>query len=274
MNDKHLSEFLVEDSLQDKYAMDFGDEAFSERMLYEHLSQEHDFASRNRAEIGTQVEFIYNQYLNANSHVLDLACGPGLYLSKLAKYGVRSRGYDISPAAIRYAQKNASVLEEYVHCDLNQFECSEKFDLVLMLFGIANNIVDLKTLLKKVKNNLKPQGKILLEFMSVQFMKQLADDDGRWEYFPQGGLLSSKPHYKLCKRIWQNDEKVLIDRNMVIEMTGKSNIYEGYFKGYDIEDINCLLTELGFASARLVGQDLPRGELTSHFFFVESSLLV
>lgn len=61
---------------------------FSKRMLDEHLSQEHDAASRRLSKIGEQVDWIHSELLGGHStRVLDLCCGPGLYTSRLAALG-------------------------------------------------------------------------------------------------------------------------------------------------------------------------------------------
>ena len=62
--------------------------AFSERMLSEHLSQQHDRASRRASVIDAHIGFIRNQVSVLDPvRVLDLACGPGLYLHRLARCG-------------------------------------------------------------------------------------------------------------------------------------------------------------------------------------------
>lgn len=50
--------------------------AFSQRMLENHLSQEHDWASRRLAVIEQQVAWLAGQ-LPAGARILDLGCGPG-----------------------------------------------------------------------------------------------------------------------------------------------------------------------------------------------------
>ena len=60
---------------------------FSERMLREHLSQDHDLASRRSAKIDAQVEWLSQEILPDRASVLDLGCGPGLYTSRLASLG-------------------------------------------------------------------------------------------------------------------------------------------------------------------------------------------
>ena len=59
---------------------------FSRRMLREHLSQEHDAASRRFATIDRHVDWIHRSVLTGSpSRLLDLGCGPGLYSSRLAR---------------------------------------------------------------------------------------------------------------------------------------------------------------------------------------------
>ena len=85
------------------------DPDFSERMLAEHLSQEHDLASRRSETIDQHVEWIFSSVLGSRpARLLDLACGPGLYAYRLARQGCEYVGIDFSPASIRHARKFAS----------------------------------------------------------------------------------------------------------------------------------------------------------------------
>jgi len=86
----------------------WNDPDFSRRMLNEHLSQEHDAASRRFETIDNHVKWIHGQVLKANpTRVLDLGCGPGLYTNRLAKLGHHCVGIDFSPASIACAREQA-----------------------------------------------------------------------------------------------------------------------------------------------------------------------
>ena len=115
------------------------DPAFSERMLVEHLSQQHDLASRRASSIDAHIHFIERQLRGLdNAHILDLGCGPGLYLHRLARLGHRGHGIDFSPAAIDYARGVAAREELDCHfeqADLRHANFGEGFDLVLLLYG-------------------------------------------------------------------------------------------------------------------------------------------
>jgi 2-polyprenyl-3-methyl-5-hydroxy-6-metoxy-1,4-benzoquinol methylase len=79
-------------------------------MLHEHLSQDHDAASRRGATIDRQVAWIHGALLLAGTptRVLDLGCGPGLYAERLAALGHRCVGVDVSPASIAFARARAA----------------------------------------------------------------------------------------------------------------------------------------------------------------------
>jgi SAM-dependent methyltransferase len=82
---------------------------FSRRMLAQHLSQEHDGASRRQELIDRHVHLITGAALGqAHSLVLDLGCGPGFYSHRLAAMGHDCFGIDFAPAAIEYARQEAA----------------------------------------------------------------------------------------------------------------------------------------------------------------------
>jgi len=59
-------------------------------MLAEHLDQRHDLASRRMAVIDVQAQWLA-ALVAPGSRVLDLGCGPGLHLERLAA-GLRIEG--------------------------------------------------------------------------------------------------------------------------------------------------------------------------------------
>jgi SAM-dependent methyltransferase len=271
MNTEILKDFLPA-TRGSHYLMDFGDRAFSQRMLKEHLNQGSEFASRTASEIDRQVSFLFDKYLTQEDKLLDLGCGPGLYTSRFAQKGVTTLGLDVSPAAIEYAKEHATSKETYQQIDLDKFHSTEQFDLVLLLFGIANNLERLEELLNKLKHNLKPGGKLVFELMNLEFMKSLEQGNGTWVFHPEGGLLSEKPHYQLCRRVWLEEQKTLIDRNMVITDSAQTSMHEGVFFGFELDDFSQLIRKAGYKEASIICHQLVKGELTKHFFMVETEL--
>jgi 2-polyprenyl-3-methyl-5-hydroxy-6-metoxy-1,4-benzoquinol methylase len=84
----------------------WNDEQFSRRMLGEHLSQEHDLASRRSSIIDQHVDWIHRCVLSGRpTRILDLGCGPGLYASRLSRLGHRCVGIDFSPSSTAHARE-------------------------------------------------------------------------------------------------------------------------------------------------------------------------
>src|SRR4051794_4182545 len=90
------------------YKIPWHDPEFSSRMMAEHLTQEHDMASRRFEWIDRQVDWIHRKLLAGRSaNILDLGCGPGFYSHRLAVLGHRCRGIDFGPASIEYARQHS-----------------------------------------------------------------------------------------------------------------------------------------------------------------------
>jgi 2-polyprenyl-3-methyl-5-hydroxy-6-metoxy-1,4-benzoquinol methylase len=133
----------------------WSDPDFSERMLKEHLSQDHDAASRRGEIIDQHVAWIHSEVLSgASSKALDLGCGPGLYTSRLAKLGHECVGIDYSPASVAYAAEHARGEDlrcEYRQEDIREAEYGESFGLVMLINGELNVFApeDAKGILRK-----------------------------------------------------------------------------------------------------------------------------
>lgn len=72
--------------------------AFSQRMLANHLSQDHDWASRRQEVIERQVNWIAS-LLPPGARILDLGCGPGFYTHRLAERGFLTDISELGPPA-------------------------------------------------------------------------------------------------------------------------------------------------------------------------------
>ena len=118
------------------------DPAFSRRMLKEHLSQDHDAASRRSDKIDKQVQWIHREFLSSRSaRILDLACGPGLYTNRLAKLGHECVGIDYSPASIAYATEHAKqngLACTYCQQDIREADYGHGCDLAMLIYGELN----------------------------------------------------------------------------------------------------------------------------------------
>jgi 2-polyprenyl-3-methyl-5-hydroxy-6-metoxy-1,4-benzoquinol methylase len=170
-------------------------------MLNEHLSQEHDAASRRFKIIDKHVEWIHNQVLNRKpTRILDLGCGPGLYTNRLARLGHRCVGIDFSPASIAYAREQAEGADlecKYSQQDIRTAAYGEEYGLVMSIFGEFNvfHQDEAKGILARAFGALLPGGYLLLEPHTFETVVELGQQPSSW-YSSEKGLFSEQPH--LC----------------------------------------------------------------------------
>lgn len=226
---------------------------FSERMLAEHLSQEHDAASRRSKLIDLQVQWIHTRLLAGRpSSVLDLGCGPGLYSSQLAQLGHVCVGIDYSPASIRYARQTAA--REQLACTYHQADLreadfgQERFDLAMLIYGEFNIFrpSHARELLQKSRQALKPGGILLLEPHTFQSIENHGNQLPVW-YISQSGLFSQNPHLTFSECFWDAVKRTATVRYYVLGLQDcQLTRYAQTFQAYEREDYEDLLLEQGF----------------------------
>ncbi|MGS9064479.1 class I SAM-dependent methyltransferase, partial [Salmonella enterica subsp. enterica serovar Infantis] len=74
--------------------------------LENHLSQDHDWASRRLTVIEQQVTWMTRQ-LPAGARILDLGCGPGFYTRLLSERVFHCTDVQFSPATITRPRQQA-----------------------------------------------------------------------------------------------------------------------------------------------------------------------
>ena len=231
--------------------------AFSARMLNEHLSQEHDAASRRFAVIDTHVAWIHRQVLDGKSaRVLDLGCGPGFYAHRLARMGHTCVGIDFSPASIAYAKaqaESAGLLLTYIEGDVRAVDYGTGYDLVMFIFGEFNvfSSEDARSILQKAHQALKLGGWLLLEphtFAAVESVGKVANS---W-YTTSSGLFSNRAHFCLTENFWDAKRAVATERYFIIDaLTGDVTRYASSMQAYTDEQYRALLTACGYNNVQV-----------------------
>lgn len=229
--------------------------AFSQRMLENHLSQEHDWASRRLPVIERQIEWIVRQLAPAAS-VLDLGCGPGLYAQRLAQRGFHCTGIDFSPAAIRYArdQALASGLDiHYQQQDVRHYMPERQFDFIMMTFGELNvfSATEVQILLARCRQWLAPGGQLLLEVHTWDEVKRQGQASPQWERCPQG-LFLARPHLLLTEHAWDEAARTSSTRFWVIEEQGDVMRFGSQMTAWHDDEYRQLLLEAGFHRTEVV----------------------
>ncbi|WP_044733517.1 class I SAM-dependent methyltransferase [Shewanella algae] len=246
---KLISQHLPIRLLPNESKIPWNDADFSQRMLENHLSQEHDWASRKLAVIERQVDWLCSQ-LAPGAKVLDLGCGPGFYTQLLAKRGFCCTGVDFSPASIAYAQQQAQAAGldiDYQLLDVRSYRPTKKFDFIMMTFGELNvfSTADAKSLLKHCANWLTPNGKLLVEVHSFDEVKRQGQAEPSWQRHSQGLFLDA-PHLLLTEHAWDEALQTSSTLFWVIEENGKVTRFGSRMQAWQDEEYLQLLNECGF----------------------------
>jgi SAM-dependent methyltransferase len=231
----------------------WNDPDFSTRMLREHLSQNHDRASRRSGVIAEQVAWIHQAILGGRvSRVLDLGCGPGFYTSRLAALGHSCVGIDFSPASIEYAREIACKENstcEYLLSNLEDALPSGQHDAALLLFGELNTFPRpvAKDLLRRLASELLPGALVLLEVHTEEAVRSLGSEHPTWS--AQGSsVFSDHPHLILRECSWHEAEAASVERHFIFDAdSGEPSVMASTTQAYSSAGYSELLKEAGLA---------------------------
>ncbi len=236
----------------------WNDPDFSARMLKEHLSQEHDAASRRFSVIDQHVDWMHNGVLAGKpARILDLGCGPGFYTQRLAQLGHSCVGIDFSPASIAYAQAQAAANGwdcAYHLGDIRTAETGSGFGLVMNIYGELNvfHPDDVRTILRKAHAALNPGGMLLLEPHTFDAIKAIGKEAPAWSS-AESGLFSPKPHLYLEENYWDADSRTAMQRYFIIDAaTNEVTFHASTMQAYTNEEYIALLEECGFTDVEIL----------------------
>jgi SAM-dependent methyltransferase len=254
----NLTDLIKRESIARPWAegekIPWNDPDFSRRMLKEHLSQQHDAASRRSVKIKKHVDWINGTLLTQTpSHILDLGCGPGLYAARLATLGHAVVGIDFSPASIDYAIKHSPQNCSYTLSDIRKADFGTGFDLVMFIYGEFNVFkpADARQILNKAHAALKPGGQLLLEVSTFDGVEQMGNMPSTW-YSSKSGLFSDNPHLCLMETFWDEEQSIATQRFFIVDSkTSETTRYAFSTQAYDEDEFPALLEETGFGDVRV-----------------------
>lgn len=251
----------------------WNDPAFSRRMLREHLSQEHDAASRRFETIDRHVAWIHDFVLQDDaSAVLDLGCGPGLYTTRLAGLGHLCLGIDYAPAAIDYAREQAaegSLACRYQEADVRSADFGSDHDLAMMINGELNvfRLHEIRAILSKCYLALKPGGRFLAEVHTLAAVQSIGQRPAQWSA-NASGLFSDRPHLYLYESFWDDQQRVATERYFILDaVSGALTRYAASTQAFDESQYRDLLADAGFEASQII-PSLTGAEKGDDFYIV------
>ncbi len=216
------------------------DPHISTQMLEAHLNPSNDLASRRPETIDRSVQWLIGTLkLMPGDSVLDLGCGPGLYASRFARFGMNVTGVDYSRLSISYAQEFARdhQLEiEYRYQNYLELEDENCYDVVLLIYGdfCPLSPEQRQRLLQNIQRALKPNGHFVLDVTTPIHRKHKGVRNG-W-YLAESGFWKPGPHLVLEDGFAYSDESIYLDQAIVIEEDGKISVYRNWFQDYTQND--------------------------------------
>jgi len=234
----------------------WSDPDFSRRMLAEHFSQDHDAASRRKETIDAHAEWIHAELLAAQpSRVLDLGCGPGLYMERLARMGHTITGVDYSPASAAHARETAErdgLAVTVIQGDMRKTEFGGPFDLVMLISGELNVFrpEEARDIVRRAAEALVPGGRFLIEVSPHEGIQRRGSPGQRWYGMPSG-LWSDRPHVVLEESFWDEETETATSRWFIIDTaSGSVDRYAATWQAYTSDGYRELLSATGLTEVR------------------------
>lgn len=225
------------------------DEYVSLQMLKLHLNPEVESASRTKGTLEAESAFIIRETgLTAAKAVLDLGCGPGLYVGEFAKTGARVTGVDISKRSIEYANKNIKpAYANVVFMQMNYLDLDfrDLFDVVTLIFYdfCVLNPTEQKNLLMRINSALKMGGVLVFDVVSENFkvaestQVSISERDGFW---------SPKPYLEIANTYLYENPKTLGQQYTIISEEGSVEVTRLYTRLFNQKELTELLNQCGF----------------------------
>jgi len=247
---KIFKQCLAKPQLYEKSTKKFWDDPYiSAQMLNLHLNTEGDSASRKKATVEAEAAFIIRKTGITNGKVvLDLGCGPGLYVREFAKTGANVTGIDLSDRSISYANENIKPFFSNVDFKrMNYLDLAYEglFDIITLIFYdfCVLSPDEQKQLLERINRALKTGGILVFDVISENYKIQeathisISEGEGFW---------SPEPYIEIANTYVYEKPKILGQQYTVITEDGNIEVTRLYTRLFSQTELTELLNECGF----------------------------
>jgi len=241
------------------------DDHISKKLLEIHLNPELDSASRTPESINKTVEFISNACTESSMSILDLGCGPGFYLEKLAELGHKCTGVDFSKNSISYAKgqaKEKGLEINYLCQNYLELDFETQFDLIILIYTDLGVLFpdEREELLDKIHRALKPGGVFIFDLVNDKNI-DLKFQEQQTLVFKYGGFWKPVPYMELANGFHYPDEKVFLKQHTIIDEADRVNIYRFWTHYFTSEDVISLLSSRNFKLTECKENILPATDI-------------
>lgn len=241
------------------------DEHISRQLLKLHLDPEVDSASRSRLSIERTMDFILSFFDKNPMSVLDLGCGPGIYMEKLAALGHACTGIDFSRNSIDYARMQAEEKGldiRYIHQNYLEMDHREQFDLVILIYTDIGVLLPEERvhLLDRIHRALKPGGIFIFDVLNERNLDQKFQETQVLSH-QSGGFWKSTPYMELACGYHYPEHKVFLKQHSILDEEDQIRTYRFWTHYFSREDVIHLLSARGFAGIEHSDRVLPANDI-------------
>ncbi|MFJ6572305.1 class I SAM-dependent methyltransferase [Streptomyces sp. NPDC091292] len=196
----------------------------------------------------------------AGSRVLDLCCGPGLFLVPLAERGHQVTGVDLSPAmleAARAACDRAGTSVRLVRADMLDHIEPGAYDVILNLFtsfGYFADPADNLQVLRNARRSLAPGGHLLVDVMGKEVL-------AGWIGRPQAVDLPDGAYVVQRDTVLDSWRRLRTDWTLVRGTTARTASIHSFL--YSAAELHDLFVAAGFTDVTCFG-DFDGGPYDQH----------
>ena len=206
------------------------------------------YKHRDESEAKRLVDLIEKHVnLEAQSSVLDMACGAGRHAIAFANKGFKVTAVDLSQRLIKEARKNAldaGVNINFVLSDILEYETNLQFDLAVNLFtsiGYFENDDENYAVIKKAYSLLKKDGYFVLDYFNKEFLiKNLVPT-----------TIISENGSKITQNRSISGNRIV--KKISIEKNGSIDEFYESVRLYSYEEMSRMLIQTGFNIKKEIG---------------------
>jgi SAM-dependent methyltransferase len=245
--------------------MPWSDPAFSRRMLDVHLDPTTHMASRAPDVIRAHVDWLLGELGKRSGtpgpwRVLDVGCGPGLYIHELAARGHAGCGFDFAPTPLRWARDHAAANNldaVFLEADLTAFpedfaaRTGAPFDAVTFWFGEFHSFrpEQVRGFLPRLTSLLLPGGLFVLEFQPWDLF--VKEDAATWSAVDSSPFCA-RPHLWLEEFAWDAEARAEIHVHWIVDVdTGETSRFAQCNQAWEDKDLADALADAGIAELEL-----------------------